>query len=71
MLTSRQKELLELIGHYIEEHGYSPTVRELTDLSGLKSTSTVHGYLKRLEKAGYISKHDTLSRTLRVLKRPS
>jgi len=71
MLTSRQKEVLELIGIFIEEHGYSPTVRELADLCGVRSSSTMHGYLDRLEKAGYICKHDTLPRTLRVIKKPS
>ena len=68
MLTFKQKVLLELIELYINEHGYSPTVRELADLFGVKSTSTMHGYLERLEKDGYISKHDTLPRTIKVLK---
>jgi SOS-response transcriptional repressor LexA len=71
MLTNKQKEVLELIGIYIKEQGYSPTVRELASLCGIKSTSTMHGYLERLEKQGYISKHETLPRTIKVLKRYS
>jgi len=71
MLTSRQKEVLELIGSFIEEHGYSPSIRELANLCGVRSSSTMHGYLERLEKAGYICKYDTLPRTLRVIKKPS
>lgn len=65
MLTSKQKEILELIKVFIEEQGYSPTVRELASLCGLKSSSTMHGHLERLEKQGYISKHQTLPRTIK------
>jgi len=71
MLTSRQKEILELIEIFIREQGYSPTIRELASLSGLKSTGTMHLHLENVEKAGYISKHKTLPRTIKVLKSSS
>ena len=68
LLTFKQKVLLELIELYINRYGYSPTVRELANLFGVKSTSTIHEYLHKLEEQGYISKHDALPRTIKVLK---
>lgn len=43
---------------YVREaaaQGRTPTVREICEATGLKSTSTVHGHLKDLEEAGYLS----------------
>jgi SOS-response transcriptional repressor LexA len=40
--------LVEAIRQFIAEHGYSPTVRELGDLVGLKSTASVHFQLRAL-----------------------
>lgn len=37
---------------YINEHGYPPTVREIGDMVGLKSTSSVQSHLKRMIEAG-------------------
>ena len=41
----------------IIKNGYAPTVREICQALDLKSTSTVHGYLARLEKKGLIQKN--------------
>jgi SOS-response transcriptional repressor LexA len=68
MLSEKQEKVLMEIEKYIEVNKFSPSVRELCDLLGLRSTSTVHGYLKRLEKEGYIKNHPTLPRTLMILK---
>ena len=46
-LTIKQKQFLQVIKKYIDEHGFSPTVRELGQLIGLKSTSTVKGYIEK------------------------
>ena len=43
-------ELIE----YIDEHGYPPTTREIGEMVGLKSTSSVHAHLQRLLKEGKI-----------------
>jgi repressor LexA len=69
MLTKKQEEILELIINYIDENKISPTVRELTALYGLKSTATMHEYLSKLRKRGYINWFDGMPRTLKVLKR--
>ncbi len=45
----------------------SPTVREIGDILGLSSTSTVQGYIDRLEKCGYITRKKDCSRSIRVV----
>ena len=59
--------ILDFINKEIGEKGYPPSVREICEAVGLKSTSTVHGYLQRLEKKGFIKKDATKPRALKVL----
>ena len=54
-MSKREKEILEIIKTFINENGYSPTVREICALSGLRSTSSVHQYIKRLKVKGHIT----------------
>lgn len=63
-LTERQQQILNAITSYINEKGYPPTVRELADMVGIKSSSTLHGHLQRLEKKGYITKEKGKPRTI-------
>lgn len=65
-LTSREKSILEYIRQKIEESGYPPTVREICNAVGLRSTSTVHGYLGRLEKLGMIKRNPASSRAIEL-----
>lgn len=67
-LSKREKEILKFIEKKISEEGYPPSVREIGQATGFRSTATVHGYIERLEKKGYISKKDHKGRTLRLLK---
>ncbi len=65
-LTERQREVLGIIKDYITTNKIAPTVREICDSCGIKSTSTIHGYLIRLEKEGYISRLKDCPRSIRV-----
>lgn len=49
-----QERVLAYIQSEIRERGYAPSVREIADAVGLRSTSTVHGHLMRLEKKGLL-----------------
>lgn len=49
-----QERILAYIQSEIRERGYAPSVREIGEAVGLKSTSTVHGHLMRLEKKGLL-----------------
>ena len=49
-----QERILAYIQSEIRDKGYAPSVREIGEAVGLKSTSTVHGHLMRLEKKGLL-----------------
>lgn len=49
-----QDKILAYIQSEIKTRGYPPSVREIGEAVGLKSTSTVHGHLMRLEKRGLL-----------------
>lgn len=51
-----QTLILNFIHEQVEEQGFPPSVREICEAVGLKSTSTVHGHLKRLEKMGLLKR---------------
>lgn len=49
-----QERILAYIESVIRTRGYAPSVREIAEAVGLRSTSTVHGHLTRLEKKGLL-----------------
>ena len=49
-----QARILAYIEQEIRTRGYAPSVREIGEAVGLKSTSTVHGHLTRMEKKGLL-----------------
>lgn len=64
--SEKEKAILDYINDTIRREGYSPTVRDIQNALGIKSTSTVHSYLCRLEEKGLIKKDQGKSRSLRV-----
>ena len=65
-MTDRQKNLLRCIVKYQKAHGFSPSVRDLCEMTGVRSTSTVHAQLKALEENGYIERMRECPRALCV-----
>lgn len=65
-LTTREQSILTCIKNKIRENGFPPTVREICNEVGLRSTSTVHGYLARLEELGVIKRDPSSSRAIEV-----
>ena len=65
--TDKQQRVLDYVKEQIKKDGYAPSVREICKALDLKSTSTVHGYLARLEKKGLIQKAALKPRTLRII----
>lgn len=63
--TERQQRILEVIRSFTADHGYPPSVREIGELVGLSSSSTIHAHLKALERRGLISRDPTKPRALR------
>lgn len=67
-LTSKQAEIYQFILQYTREHGYPPSVREIGVAVNLKSPSTVHFHMKKLEAEGYIQKADGKTRAISLPK---
>src|SRR5262245_32386509 len=67
-LTDRQKQVLTFIQDSIRLRGYPPTLREIGERMGIRSTNGVNDHLKALEKKGYLAREDLKSRALRPLK---
>lgn len=65
--TKKQKELLGYIEAFIQEHGYSPSYREI--MNGLEYTSvaTVALHVGNLIKRGHLRKRDHSARSLEVV----
>ena len=66
-LIKRQEMILKFIKEQQLIKGYPPSVREICDAVNLRSTSTVHGHLKRLEKKGLIRRDPTKPRALEIM----
>ncbi|WP_134218295.1 transcriptional repressor LexA [Pelotomaculum sp. FP] len=66
-LTPKQAEILKVIKDNLRHKGYPPSVREIGQAVGLSSSSTVHGYLRKLEKKGYLRRDPTKPRAIEVL----
>ena len=66
-LTDRQAEILELIRAFWSGQGYPPTVRELQELTGIKSPNGMQNHLIALRRKGWITWEDGKSRTIRLL----
>ena len=64
---NKQSEIYNFLKEYTENKGYPPSVREICDAVSLKSTSTVHGHLQRLEKKGLIKRDPTKPRALEIV----
>lgn len=65
-LTAKDYEILEFIQKQIVTRGFPPTVREICDAVGLKSTATIHARLKKLEEHGKIVKDISKNRSIRL-----
>ena len=65
-LNPREQKVYDYIAQTIRERGYAPSVRDIREALGYKSTSTVHMYLGRLEMLGYIVKDEGKSRAIRL-----
>lgn len=66
-LTQKQIEILLYIKSEVQRKGYPPSVRELCKGVNLKSTSTVHAHLEKIEAKGYIRKDPTKPRAIEIL----
>lgn len=66
-LNDKQREILAYIKKETSIKGYPPSVREICSAVGIKSTSTVHANLEKLEKMGFIRRDATKPRAIEIL----
>jgi repressor LexA len=66
-LTKRQEQTLEFIRRSIENRGYPPTLREIGEHMGIRSTNGVNDHLRALERKGYLTREDMKSRALKLV----
>ena len=66
-LTKRQEQTLDFIRRSINERGYPPTLREIGEHMGIRSTNGVNDHLRALERKGYLRREDMKSRALKLV----
>jgi len=66
-LTTRQQEVLDFIGRFIEDHTYPPTIREIADHFAI-SVKGAYDHVKALERKGRIHIGENRSRTLEIVR---
>lgn len=66
-MSKIQKQIYDYVKESINDRGYPPAVREIGDMVNLKSTSSVHSHLKKLEDMGYIRRDPTKPRAIEIM----
>lgn len=65
-LTRRQKEVLDFIAQFVDEHGYCPSYEEIASGLQLASLATVHKHIQTLETKQYLKRGFNQSRSLEL-----
>ena len=66
-LTKRQREILDYLNDFIQQHGYAPSLEEIGRRFGLSSLATVHKHLTNLQEKGFIKRAWNRSRSVELL----
>ncbi|MGE3842260.1 MAG: transcriptional repressor LexA [Vicinamibacterales bacterium] len=66
-LTKRQREILDYLSDFIQQHGYAPSLEEIGKRFGLSSLATVHKHLTNLQDKGFIRRAWNRSRSVEVV----
>lgn len=66
-LTRRQREILDFLNEFIEQHGYAPSLEEIGRRFGLSSLATVHKHLTNLQEKGFIRRAWNRSRSVELI----
>src|SRR3954465_12263811 len=66
-LTKRQREILDYLNEFIQQHGYAPSLEEIGERFSLSSLATVHKHLTNLQEKGFIRRAWNRSRSVEVV----
>lgn len=64
----RTKRIFKFICQHEFRYGYAPTLSEIAEEEGFKSNGGVLRHLDKLEKWGWIERHHTQARSIRILR---
>ena len=66
-LTKRQREILDYLNEFIQQHGYAPSLEEIGRRFNLSSLATVHKHLTNLQEKGFIRRAWNRSRSVELM----
>src|SRR4026208_168475 len=66
-LTKRQREILDFLNDFIQQHGYAPSLEEIGRRFSLSSLATVHKHLTNLQEKGFIKGAGNRSRSVEMV----
>ena len=66
-LTKRQREILDYLAEFIQQHGYAPSLEEIGRRFSLSSLATVHKHLTNLQEKGFIRRAWNRSRSVELM----
>lgn len=66
-LTRRQREVLDVIREFIDQHGYSPSLEEIGSALGLSSVATVHKHVSHLVDKGLVRRAWNQNRSIELV----
>ena len=64
-----REQIYQFISKYINDMGFSPTVWEIGNAVGLKSSSSVYSHLSKLEIEGRIESKPYCPRTIKAIEK--
>lgn len=67
VLYKKEREVLQFLAQFQNQHGYSPTLHEIATATNHRSNSTVHALIRALVDKGYVQKVDGNARVLKIL----
>jgi len=66
-LTDIEERILDYMVSYLRENTYQPSIREIGERFGIKSTKTVSEHLQALADKGFLERDPSRSRGVRIL----
>lgn len=67
-LTPRQQNILDYVQEFQSEHGFPPSIREIGEFFGIRSTNGVSDHLRAIEKKGFLKSTGHQSRSLQIVR---
>jgi SOS-response transcriptional repressor LexA len=67
VLNDLERNILDYMVRYLRTHTYQPSIREIGEEFGIRSTKTVSEYLTALAEKGYLERDPSRSRGIRIL----